>query len=386
MRTLCRNLRFPLLLLGAGVIPWLGCHLQTYPLPLSSSPQIAVPVAGSPDRLKHDVTHLAETIGERHVYRIQKLDLARGWIHRQLSAAVAPARATVTEQAYVLPLGRYHIPGFDEQHEVANLIAELPGRDATLAREIIVIGAHYDTVAHSSDWVGTDFQRFDPSLPGTPGANDNASGVAALLELARQLARQPLDRTVRFVAFVNEEPPFFQHADAMGSCRYAQRCRDRQEAVVMMLSLDALGVYTVSGAHDKRPPVKSALATALGLPLRADYVVFMSNFDAGSGAPTARWARAFAARSSVEVHTVSLPFIPAFGTEVFAWSDDWSFTQRGYPAFTVTDTAFFRSDRYHDITDTAAELTSTDYATFARVVAGLAATIAYQASASAPAR
>src|SRR5690606_32985277 len=102
----------------------------------------------------------------------------------------------------------------------SNVVAELAGADR--ADEIVVVGAHYD------------------SAEGTPAANDNGTGTAALLALAEAFAARRPSRTVRFVAFANEEPPHFK-TDAMGSWVYARRCREASERIVAMLSLETMG-------------------------------------------------------------------------------------------------------------------------------------------------
>ena len=125
------------------------------------------------DNLERHVTALAGRIGERNVWRPESMAAAAGYI-----------RTTFEEAGYVVTVQSFTSRGLT----VSNLEAVLPGHGA--ADEIIVVGAHYDSVADS------------------PGADDNASGVAALLELARLLAGTALPRSVRFVAFANEEAPF----------------------------------------------------------------------------------------------------------------------------------------------------------------------------------
>ena len=103
---------------------------------------------------------------------------------------------------------------------------------------------------------GYGFLCYD-SFVGSPGANDNVSGVAALLEIARLLAAKNLSRTVRFVAFVNEEPPFFQ-TDNMGSCVYASRSRRHGEQIVAMISLETMGYYS-DAAGSRHYPFPSVI-------------------------------------------------------------------------------------------------------------------------------
>lgn len=328
----------------------------------SPSPESAALQAG----LRSHITHLAQTIGERNVYRPEKLAAAADWITTKLQST---GNFQITHHGFrVSP--EYHLSTVTNAPFATNIIAEKRGNSR--ADEIIVIGAHYDTVGFSKDWTGDDLSQFRVNSAGTPGANDNASGVAALLELARLLNGSSHARTIRLVAFANEEPPFFQEKDGMGSYLYAQKCRADGDNIVLMISLDTLGVYSFKEPHIKRPWSRSLLLGALGLKAKPDYVAFMSNWEASSGRRARECAKLFAKDSSVDVRTVSLPFLPCFGKEIFAWSDDWSFTRLGYPAFTVTDTAFYRSDRYHELWDAPGALTDDDYRSFAEVTFSLA--------------
>src|SRR5512141_1474486 len=131
--------------------------------------------------LREVVTHLSRTIGPRPWDAPDRLEQTI----RYITAQFASSGCTVTNQPFVCDGTTYH-----------NVIAELPGKDAP--ERVLVVGAHYDTVA------------------ATPGADDNASGVAGVLALARELAKRPLGATVRFVAFALEEPPFYRSSN-MGS-------------------------------------------------------------------------------------------------------------------------------------------------------------------------
>jgi hypothetical protein len=134
--------------------------------------------------------------------------------------------------------------------------AELRG--SARPEEIEVIGAHYDTV------------------PGSPGADDNASGVAAVLALARRFAHAPSGGTIRFLAFANEEPPWFWQAE-MGSLVYAKECRARGDGIVAMLSLESVGFYSDA-------PRSQAYPAGLGLlyPAAGDFVAFIGNVSSRS--------------------------------------------------------------------------------------------------------
>jgi Zn-dependent M28 family amino/carboxypeptidase len=200
----------------------------------------------------------------------------------------------------------------------------------------VVIGAHYDTV------------------PGSPGADDNASGVAVLIELARM--RLP----ARFVAFANEEMPYFQSGE-MGSLAYAARAADAGDRVSAMLSLEMLGYYRDEPRSQQYPPPLSWF-----YPDRGDFVGFVG--DIGSRALVRRAIGAFRRSTRFPSEGVAAPAaIPGV-----TWSDHWSFRQHDYPAIMVTDTAFYRYPHYHLPSDTPEKL---DYLRMARVTLGLAAVI-----------
>jgi Zn-dependent M28 family amino/carboxypeptidase len=205
---------------------------------------------------------------------------------------------------------------------------------------LVVVGAHYDTV------------------PGSPGANDNASGVAALIELAGLLGTENL--SVRFVAFANEEMPYFMGPE-MGSWLSARRARDRGEMPRAMLSLEMLGYYDDAPASQRYPP-------PLGLfyPGRADFIAFVG--DLGARALVRKSIRIFREKARFPSQGVAAPAaIPGV-----AWSDHWSFRNHGFPAIMVTDTAFNRYPHYHLPSDTPEKL---DYERLARVTLGLAGVI-----------
>ncbi len=281
----------------------------------------------SPDALKADVAALAVDIGERNVRdeaRYRRLLLARDFIGTRMSMMGLLPR-----------LQRYEAG----KREVANLEVELRGHERP--DEIVIVGAHYDTAV------------------GSPGANDNATGVAALLALARALSRpggfRPA-RTLRFLAFSTEEQPFTRTAK-MGSSVYARRCRFRREQVVAMLSLETLGYY-YQGAHAPEAPFPLSLFS----PFRGNFVAVVGNLR--SRALVRQLEEAFPQDDGLRCHGVALPgTLPAINS-----SDHWSFWKEGYPAVMVTDTAFLRYRHYHRPTDTLDRL---DFETLSRVVGGL---------------
>jgi Zn-dependent M28 family amino/carboxypeptidase len=219
--------------------------------------------------------------------------------------------------------------------KVRNIEATLKGKGGGA---ILVVGAHYD------------------SVPGTPGANDNASGVAALLELARIFAGKPGNRTLRLVAFVNEEPPFFK-TETMGSYRYAMEASGNKEKIAGMLSLETIGCYTEEKGSQHFP-----FPLGFFYPHRGDFLAFVGNFK--SKAFLGRCVKGFRAATDLPAEGAAAPeVLPGIG-----WSDHWAFWKAGYPAFMVTDTAFYRYPHYHQPTDTPEKL---DYDRMAKAVTGL---------------
>lgn len=270
--------------------------------------------------LRRDVVELAETIGERNVVKAAALRMAADYVESGLRVA-----GTVSRQ-------RYEASG----QPCENLEVEVRG--ATSPGEIVIVGAHYDSVT------------------GTPGANDNASGVAGLLALARSLSTSKPACTLRFVAFVNEEPPHFRTSE-MGSRVYARRCRERGENVVAMLSLETIGWFTDQPDTQKYPG-------PLGLcyPSEGNFIAFVGNV--GSRSLVRRCIRTFRAKAAFPSEGAALPAVlPGVG-----WSDHESFWENDYPAVMVTDTAPFRYAHYHRKADTVDKI---DFDRCARVVAGV---------------
>jgi Zn-dependent M28 family amino/carboxypeptidase len=201
---------------------------------------------------------------------------------------------------------------------------------------VVIVGAHYDTV------------------PGSPGADDNASGVAVLIELARLLSGQ---EGIRFVAFANEEMPYFL-SDEMGSYFSAGQSRARGEGVRAMLSLEMLGYYRDAPGSQRYP-----FPLNLFYPPRGDFIAFVG--DLGSRALVRKAIRGFRKHAAFPSQGVAAPaFVPGV-----TWSDHWSFRSHGFAAIMVTDTAFYRYPHYHLPTDTPDKL---DYERMARVTLGLA--------------
>ena len=254
---------------------------------------------------------LAGTIGERNV-----------WEHAALEQAAQYIADLFRSADHSVTLQPYRAAG----KPVANIEAVLPG--TSKANEIVVVGAHYDSVR------------------GSPGADDNATGVAALLDLGRRFARRPQLRTLRFVAFVNEEPPFFQ-TPLMGSLIYANAARQRGDRVIAMLSLETIGYYSDAPNSQTYPAPIGAL-----YPRTGNFIGFVSNVGSARLLFSAR--RAFRARTSFPLRSAAVPSrIPGVG-----WSDHWAFWQAGYPAMMITDTAPYRYPWYHTAEDTPDKVSS----------------------------
>jgi Zn-dependent M28 family amino/carboxypeptidase len=282
------------------------------------------------DRLSGHVWTLAGSIGERNLWHFDALGDAADYIEK-----------TFAELGF-----RPEDEPFESRGQtVRNIVAERLGHSSP--QEIVLVGAHYDSVL------------------GSPGANDNGSGVAALLELARLLAGQELARTVRFVAFVNEEPPFSYTAE-MGSLVHARAARARDDDIRAMLSLETIGHYSDEPGSQQYPfPLRWFY------PRTANFVGFVGNL--GSRRLVRDALSAFRRHASFPAEGAAVPErVPGVG-----WSDHWSFWQAGYRAIMVTDTAFYRYAHYHTEGDTPEKV---DYERTARVVAGLAGVIAELAS------
>ena len=272
------------------------------------------------EELRADVQKLAGEIGERNMEHYSQLNAAVDFIEDSFSrAGLRPRRDTyeIREQA------------------CHNIETEIRG----VLPEIIVIGAHYDSVF------------------GSPGANDNGSGVAAVLALARRFASANPKHTLRFVAFVNEEPPYFLSGE-MGSLVYARRCKQRGDKISAMISLETIGYYSDAPGSQTYP------SPGLGIfyPQVGNFIGFVSNVH--SRTLLRRVVGLFRKHGKIPSEGASLPaFIPGV-----SWSDQWSFWQQGYPAIMVTDTAPFRYPFYHSSSDTPDKL---NYDRFTLVVSGM---------------
>jgi hypothetical protein len=266
--------------------------------------------ASSEEALYGHVHALSVVIGSRSIREVGKIQEAEQYIRTFLDTQGIP----------------FDLQGYDhEGSRFNNIVVTLEG--GSRSDETIIIGAHYDTVS------------------GTPGADDNASAVAVLLELCRALKDYRPERTLRLIFFVLEEPPAFM-TPAMGSYVYAVQARDRGENIVGMISLEMVGYYNdtagsqafpVPGLHWLFPDRGNFIGVVGNVPSRELTLAVAESMKAGSGLP-------------VE-HLVALPFIPGIGL-----SDHGSFWKMGFRAVMVTDTAFYRNPNYHGEKDTIGTL------------------------------
>jgi Zn-dependent M28 family amino/carboxypeptidase len=251
------------------------------------------------------VKALSRYIGHRSLEQYENLDRARNFIH----TAFALHGAKVSDQEFVV-----------DGKTVANITVELKGQK--YPDSIIVIGAHYDTVSDS------------------PGANDNASGIAALLEIHRVLSKEKMNRTVRLIAFVLEEPPFFG-TKQMGSYVSALQSKKNKEKIELMIAFDMLGFggrfiqqnYPLEQLRKKYPAYGNFLACA-AVPSHAHYALLVKKH--------------FNRHSFTKMQEIIAPA----SVNGIINSDHQSYHNLGYPAILLTDTGFYRSKNYHNQSDT----------------------------------
>jgi Zn-dependent M28 family amino/carboxypeptidase len=271
------------------------------------------------ENLYKHVERLSVKIGDRYLWKEGSLHEAADYIESILIA-----------DGYAVWHQTYSCYG----KSVSNLIAEKNGGE----KERVIIGAHYDTV------------------PGTPGADDNASAVAGLLELAKLHRETSNKKNLAFVAFVNEEPPCFG-SNNMGSMVYAKHLKEQRIPVEMMVSLEMIGYFT-------KERIQTYPLPGMGLvyPKTGDYIGVVGNFH--SSRYVSFFKKGIRRHSSIQVRSLRAPEF--FGG--INLSDNYSFWHHGYRAVMITDTSFFRNRNYHQETDTIDTL---DFERMAEVVKGL---------------
>jgi Zn-dependent M28 family amino/carboxypeptidase len=261
---------------------------------------------GDTRKLHGHVRQLTVDIGSRSVYEYDKLEATKEYIVSRLKAF-----------GYIPSLQTYTYSG----RKYSNVIASIRG--AKLPDETVIIGAHYDTVF------------------GTPGADDNASAVATLLEIARALKGFSPDRTLKLIFFVIEEPPVFR-SDHMGSYVYAKEAKERNENIKSMISLEMLGYY----ANEKEGQSFPFPLMSLIYPSTPNFIAVVGNLSSRNLVRKVK--NSLRASCGIPVETLSaFSFVPGVD-----FSDHRSFWKMGYPAVMITDTAFYRNPNYHTETDT----------------------------------
>jgi hypothetical protein len=306
-----RKMIYALLILVAGVAAALAYPVVKIKMSASVvHPDPRFIPASSEQALYGHVYALSVVIGSRSFREYGKIREAEQYIRTFLEKQDIP----------------FELQGYDhEGNRFNNIVVTLEG--TSHREESVIIGAHYDTTF------------------GTPGADDNASAVAVLLELCRDLKEYRPGRTLRMIFFVLEEPPAFM-TPAMGSYVYAMQARDRGENIVGMICLEMVGYFNeaagsqafpVPGLHWLFPDRGNFIGVVGNVPSRELTLAVAESLKAGSGLP-------------VE-HLVALPFIPGIGL-----SDHGPFWKMGFRAVMVTDTAFYRNPNYHGEKDTIGTL------------------------------
>lgn len=280
----------------------------------------------SPDSLQRDVEVLSVTYAERNFLNLETLNQAANYIHQQLSGA------TINTQ-----LQTYKVDGEDYHNVIAHF--------GPSQGQPLIIGAHYDA-----------FEK-------TAGADDNASGVAGLLALAKLLKENPPSIPVELVAYTLEEPPFFRTED-MGSRRHAAKVAKEGIQPRLVIVLEMIGYFSDVSNSQKYPIEQLAWL----YPTEANFIAVVGHL---LGTKETRQVKS-AMQSATDLPVLSLN-APALLAGV-DFSDHASYWYHDMPAIMVTDTAFFRNQNYHHSTDLPSTL---DYERMAKVVQGVYGVIKY---------
>lgn len=274
-------------------------------------------VTVDPKRLETHVRKLSEDFHKRNFANRKNLYLAADYIKNEFEKA----GGEVSEQNFQ-----------DQGKNYKNISAVFGKADG----ERIIIGAHYDSA-------------FD-----TPGADDNASGVAGLIELAHLFGKDPPAKQIELVAFSLEEPPFFA-TEQMGSYIHAESLRKKQAKVKLMVSLEMIGYFSDEPDSQEFPVF---FLKAL-YPNKGNFITVVGNFS--NALTTRKFKGLMSGSTDLPVYSINAPtFVP--GVDFSDHKNYWKF---GYPALMITDTAFYRNKNYHTLEDTAEKL---DYVRMAKVV------------------
>ncbi|MBL7157238.1 MAG: M20/M25/M40 family metallo-hydrolase [Candidatus Omnitrophica bacterium] len=281
------------------------------------------------ERLKGHVYKLSHEIGERNIYKYGNLNEAAEYIIEKFKSF-----------GYEPEFQSYSACG----KIFKNIIVTKPGDEEP--GKTLILGAHYDS--HKS-----------------PGADDNASSVAGLLEVARNLRDKKSACTIKFIAFANEEPPFFKTKN-MGSRVYTKAAKEKGENIKGALILEMIGYYSDKPRSQHYPPIFNFFYPSAG-----NFIGVVGNFR--SKGFVKNIVSSFKTGTDFPIEWVLGPSIlPGID-----YSDNWSFWKEGYPAVMITDTAFYRNPHYHKASDTYETL---NYEGISEVVKGLTASLAQLAN------
>jgi hypothetical protein len=313
------RLAFALLLITLGLILALGLVYWLVTQPMVGVRRTVSPAADM-SKLESHVRMLSERFHPRSFDQPDHLQQAAAYIHSEFKNA----RGRVVDQLFEVHGVQYR-----------NVIARYgPGQGP-----LLVIGAHYDAVAE------------------TPGADDNASGVAGLLELARLLGEKASPVSVELVAYCLEEPPYFR-TESMGSAHHASELRKSGREVTLMLALEMIGYFT-SAPDSQTYPLKQLSSI---YPSQGDFIAVVGRVEDWSA--TRRVKSVMRGATDLPVQSINGPAsIPGID-----FSDHSNYWDEGFAALMITDTAFYRNPYYHAAGDTADRL---DYRSMAKVVQGI---------------
>jgi Zn-dependent M28 family amino/carboxypeptidase len=323
--------------IALAAIPLLTSCITTQPFvaPVPSQPPVV-----DEARLKATVRYLSMTLFPRSFDQTEKL-AAAGWYIRD---AFTAAGAEVSVREFVVQGKKFR-----------NIIARFgPDKGA-----VLVVGAHYDSHGGPASASGED--RGVGLETYTPGADDNASGVAGLIELAYLLAQHPPARPIELVAYTLEEPPYFRSED-MGSAVHVRSIDQASRPVELMIALEMIGYFSDAEGSQAFP------FPGMGwyYPTRGNFIAIVSRIQ--DWAQTRRVKAAMAGATDLPVYSINtFPSVPGID-----FSDHLNYWKKGIPAVMITDTAFNRNTEYHRRGDTHERL---DYARMAKVVQGVYAFI-----------
>jgi Zn-dependent M28 family amino/carboxypeptidase len=325
------RLRLRKFLAPAVVCLLAGCTflvIQLFVVPDDSRPPEV-----SADRLRDHVKYLSVDLYPRSADRTLHLKLTAKYVHD----AFAAAGGNVSMQEFTVEESRY-----------ANVIA----RYGPMSGPVLIIGAHYDS--YGDAYAGAKYPIGYSEATHTPGADDNASGVAGLIELARLMHDHPPSRAVELVAYTLEEPPYFR-TENMGSAWHARALLADKREVQLMLCLEMIGYFSDAESSQTYP----VAAMRLFYPERGNFIGLIGKF--GDFAAIRRAEAIMLGATDLPVRSINAPSL----IQGIDFSDHLNYWKSGIPALMITDTAFYRNTNYHGSEDTYDKL---DYRRMAKVV------------------